>query len=426
MLWYICLFSICVLNIILLSNNFCVNAADEKVRYVLSDIDNNLTNLVNGDQNLDTKYDFINLASASYYLIDGNSFNATLWIKSFNALTSINTLNGSIIYGILIDSDPYTNTGINGVDYDLQLELNSSKKSATKELKEISVDGDTKTITFNEENYTDIVQKEKKYINLNLDLDDIQSPSAFDVLFYAMFDPLNKESNDSCNHDSCKLLDYLKWINIPPPTVNLSTNTDSMNLRQDSGEVLTIYATSKSTSNIEIIFYFYSPPKYLTIKFNDPHSNSMCSKFNYNLPNSTCLFLPKKETNFVEVTISASREADPGKLNLKLSSEISIPDEEITYFSTLYGNNTGINNKENALNVSSKVSKLPFTPVEVIIEEYDYLQTILDKYNKYLQTLSAIGVAIVGILSYFKRPWITEKFKNLKTKRKIKKSSNDQ
>ena len=48
-----------------------------------------------------------------------------------------------------------------------------------------------------------------------------------------------------------------------------------------------------------------------------------------------------------------------------------------------------------------------------------------------LQTLSvifgAIGAILTIILSYIKRPWVIKKFKNLKnkTKRPIKKSSND-
>ena len=93
----ICLFSICFVSIMLLSNNFYVNAAD--TRYVQQDNDKNLINLLNLEENHDEKYDFINLRSASYF-IGRNYLNVTLWIKSFNALTSMNSLNGSIIYGI--------------------------------------------------------------------------------------------------------------------------------------------------------------------------------------------------------------------------------------------------------------------------------------------------------------------------------------
>ena len=205
---YICLFSICFISIMLLSNNFYVNAEiSENVRYIQQDNDLNLLNLLNGKVNNDTKYDFINLRSASYYYIDKNFLNVTFWIKSFNALTSINSLKGNITYGILINSDPQSNTGIDGVDYDLQLKLDSNKKSAKKELKEISIDGDTKTIRSHKENYTEFIQNEKNYINLNLDLPDIHLPPVFKVLFYAIFDPLKDEDNDSCKSDSCKLLD---------------------------------------------------------------------------------------------------------------------------------------------------------------------------------------------------------------------------
>ena len=161
---YICLFSICFVSIMLLSHNFYVNAVD--IRYVQQDIDENLINLLNLKENRDEKYDFINLRFCVYF-IGRNYLNVTLWIKSFNALTPMNSLNGSITYGILINSDPYSNTGIDGVDYDFNLKLDINKKSAMRELKEISIEGETKTITSHEENYTKFVQNEKKYINLN-------------------------------------------------------------------------------------------------------------------------------------------------------------------------------------------------------------------------------------------------------------------
>jgi hypothetical protein len=401
----------------LLSNKFYVNAAD--IRYVQQDNDKNLINLFNLEKNNDQKYDFINLRSASYF-IGKNYLNVTLWIKSFNSLTSMNSLNGSIIYGILINSDPYSNTGIDGVDYDLQLKLDSNKKSAMRELKEISIEGETKTITFHKENYTKLIQNEKKYINLNLALRDLHSPSVFSVLFYAIFEPINAEDKDSCKQDSCKLLDYLKWINIPPPKVIISTAPDSINLRQESDELLTIFANSQSTSDTNIRFFFERPPQDLVIKFNNSTKSSEIN-----------LFLPSQQNNFVEATIKANQLTVPRKVNLKLNSEISIPDKEISYFSILYGNNTGVNKKENVLDVRNTVLKLPLILVPLDIKEYDALQTTLDKYSKVFQTLSvifgAIGAILTIILSYVKRPWVIKKFKNLKNKtnRTIKKSSND-
>ena len=64
------------------------------------------------------------------------------------------------------------------------------------------------------------------------------------------------------------------------------------------------------------------------------------------------------------------------------------------------------------------------------INQYDFLQTTLDKYSKGLQTLALIVGSIVGILSpitYLKRSWIKEELMKVKskTKKNMKKSSTD-
>jgi hypothetical protein len=403
----------------LLSNNFYVNAQIfENVRYIQQDTDLNLLNLLNAEANNDTKYDFINFRSASYYYIDKNFLNVTFWIKSFNALTSVNPLKGNITYGILINSDPQSNTGIDGVDYDLQLKLDSNKKSAKKELKEISIDGDTKTIRSHKENYTELIQKEKNYINLNLNLPDIHFPDAFKVLFYAIFDPLKDEDNDSCESDSCKLLDHLKWIDIPPPGVTIDWKPRSINLTQGSDEQLIIIADSQSTSDAQIEFYFQDPPKDITIKFNNSTN-----------PSGTKLKLPSYERGFVEAIIKTNESTNPRTLFLKLIAEISIPEKKISYFSRVYGNDIGVNDKHNEFSIKNSGLKLrDFIPME--INQYNFLETTLDKYSKRLQTLALIVGSIVAILTpltYLKRSLIKEALKKIKSNRKrnIKKSSND-
>jgi hypothetical protein len=243
-------------------------------------------------------------------------------------------------------------------------------------------------------------------------------PPVFKVLFYAIFDPLKDEDNDSCKSDSCKLLDHLKWIDIPPPGVTINTIPHSINLTQESDEVLAIFAKSQSTSDAQIDFYFQDPPKDITLKFNNSTN-----------PARAKLLLPSMERSFVEATIKTNESTKPRTLFLKLIAEISIPEKKISYFSRVYANDIGVNDKQNELSIKNSGLKLgKFISVE--INQYDFLQTTLDKYSKRLQTLALIVGSIVAILSpitYLKRSWIKEELKKVKskTKKNMRKSSND-
>lgn len=73
------------------------------------------------------------------------------------------------------------------------------------------------------------------HINLNLDLDSINSPSEYSLLFY---------SAESLKSDEVR--QFTNWVTIPPPNLQISTSPDDINIRQ--GEEQLIPARIKSTS----------------------------------------------------------------------------------------------------------------------------------------------------------------------------------
>jgi hypothetical protein len=387
----------------LLSNNLHVNGVDEGIgRYVEPDTDKNLTNLVTGEEIKNDEYDFINLESASYYHIDKDSLNVTLWTRSLNGLTSINSLNGSVIYGILINSDPNSNTGIDGVDYDFQLRLDSNKKNAVKELKEISIEGYTKTIKSNKENYTKIIQKGANYINLDLDLAAIHTPDEFKVLFYAIFDPSSEQDNNSA-----KLLDYLRWIHLPQPEIAISTDPESIELTQGNNGDLTIKAKS-NTSDAKIQFFFLNKPEDLKISFNN---------------NSNSIDLPGGGEDRVQVTINADQTTNPRKLTLKLISEILIPGQTITYFNELYTNHTTTEDKPKGYIKNTVLKKQNF--IQLQVNKYDIFDRIKDSWDKIGGPLTFIYIPLAAALPWIIKnlPRIRKNFENLKRKTKRDKKS---
>jgi len=140
--------------------------------------------------------DFINLQSASY-LVNENFLNVTFWIKSLDKLPSTNSLRGNVTYGILINSDPSSNTGKDGVDYQYEITLDKNTEKVRKEFREISNEGYTKRIKAYTDAYYKILEKGNNYITMDLDLNDILSPKVFKVLFYAIYESPNNKNNDS-------------------------------------------------------------------------------------------------------------------------------------------------------------------------------------------------------------------------------------
>ena len=160
--YYIFILLVSLIFIILLVNNKSIFAIDsEYLRGVAQDTDLNLRNLTDGKELVSNELDFINLQSASY-LVNENFLNITLWTKSLDKLLSTSSLFGNITYGALINSDPSSNTGKDGVDYQLEIKLNKNKNEVTKELNEISNEGYMKKIKTYNEDYNKIIEKRRE------------------------------------------------------------------------------------------------------------------------------------------------------------------------------------------------------------------------------------------------------------------------
>ena len=74
---------------------------------------------------------------------------------------------------------------------------------------------------------------------LPIDLENIQYPSKFRVIYYA----------ESKKDAGPLLTDFTKWINVPPPELQVATYPQSIELRQ--GETKTVELTINSTSGLE-------------------------------------------------------------------------------------------------------------------------------------------------------------------------------
>ena len=87
---------------------------------------------------------------------------------------------------------------------------------------------------------------------------------------------------------------------------------ESINLVQGNDKVVTIFANSKSISDIFIHFYIHNEPNDLEINFSN----------NY-------IVLPSMGEEFVEATLKTNQNTDRIKVTLKLISEFQFPNENI-------------------------------------------------------------------------------------------------
>lgn len=191
----------------------------------------------NSSENLKTSYTDI---LAVNYISNGETFNSTIWLRSgFNNISAFNLMDNNsqrkLTYGMLVDADSNTKTGFNGADYDLYVESLDGNLSGY--LYQLSTTGGYKLVG-SETNFTHTHGRSSMgpgYANLNLDLDSINFPSEYSILFYT-----------AESYKSNEVRQFTNWVTIPPRILQISTSPSDITIRQ--GENMLIPARIKSTS----------------------------------------------------------------------------------------------------------------------------------------------------------------------------------
>ena len=169
-------------------------------------------------------------------MYSGFSNSSSAYDEIYNASDAYSNLSSAkLSYGILIDSDANTRTGYNGADYDFYAELYEGKLNVY--LYQLSSTGGYKLVgsksnlAFSHAEFP----VGPGYVNLNLDLSSIGSPSEYNLLFY---------SAESIGSNEVR--QFTNWVTIPPPSLEISTSPSDISIRQ--GEEQMIPARIKSTS----------------------------------------------------------------------------------------------------------------------------------------------------------------------------------
>lgn len=186
----------------------------------------------NSDTNL--KSNSTNILAVNY-VSDGRILNATFWLP-------LNSLGASIYnqpykrtsYGMLIDVSVNPETGFRGADYDFYTQVVNGKWS--EYLYQLSSTGDYALVE-SRTNFTEpfggsIVGPD--YAKLSLDLDSLNYPHKYNLLFYT-----------AESYKSNEVRQFTSWVTVPPPSLQISTSPSNIVIRQ--GEEQIIPARIKST-----------------------------------------------------------------------------------------------------------------------------------------------------------------------------------
>jgi len=172
------------------------------------------------------------------YISDGKTLNATFWLASGlrNSSAAIfNQPDRRISYGMLIDADSNTKTGYNGADYDFYVESIGGKISGY--LYHLSSTGGYRLIG-SKINFSQPVADANVLpgsVNLSFDLGSVNYPSDYNLLFYT-----------AESYKSNEVRQFTSWVNIPPPTLHITTSPSNITIRQ--GEEQLVPARIKSTT----------------------------------------------------------------------------------------------------------------------------------------------------------------------------------
>jgi hypothetical protein len=295
------------------------------------------------------------------YFSDGKFLNATLWLSSpFNEHPS---LFKEVDYGMFIDSDFNSKTGFGGIDYNIEIRWNNLTNVWTEKVERWGQKDTYQKTIENITNYSGFYEKEGSYITLSANLDKILSPDRYKVLFYA----------DSRKANGDLIIDYTKYVAIPPIQLSSYTIPNSVELTQ--GETRNIVIRLNSTVGYVPVIDVKAeiPDKKIRPTFEFSNGNAISN-----------LTVPSDGNGIIRLKISADGDAPLGPSILLISANTSFPPEELL---KVYGVKPVISN-----NVNSKSTV--FMSINKAPDDLEKLSNLWDKIGGFTTFLYGILAGI--------------------------------
>jgi hypothetical protein len=319
------------------------------------------------------------------YFSDGKSLNSTFWLFfPFKDKPAKNY--AEVNYGILIDADFNNDTGVQGIDYQLEIGWHNNTQKWDKSLKEISTTGEQRTL-YVIRNYTSFFEKQKNFVQVSLDLNSVHYPTKYKVIFYAETKKAQKNGDRISISD---FSDFTRWVAIPPLELVITTSPTSLNLRP--GEDKTIEVMVNSTKG-------YEPTVFLSTSNQSISDHNVKSYFNEGFGK---LRIPTYGVATTPMTISASKDALPHQYTLFIFANSSFPSEDLIKVKPVIStSNMTLPRFESSQNIATESSMM------VTVQEP---LSGIDMISEYWNKLGAPFTFIYGIIAGIS-PWIVSKLK---------------
>ena len=270
---------------------------------VIDEEKSDLINMKTSKTGIGSKY--IDIKSVTYSS-DGQFLNATLWLSSFTHKPA----RDEVFYGVLADADLDNNTGIQGVDYKVEIAWNKTEGNWKKTFGEFSHAGNERLIE-QPFNITLSSGEKQGYIKLELDLSSMLTPEKYKLFFYAYSNPpLDPYSG---KEKGSGILDAVRWAYVPPPEFTISTEPKFIKVR--AGEEEDILVQVNSTTGLQPI---------VIVKPTISSSNISMEMIDDNLS------LPSFGIATTRMKVKPDNDADPGLHRFFINGNLSFPTAHFT------------------------------------------------------------------------------------------------
>ncbi|HKQ20606.1 MAG TPA: hypothetical protein VJS91_01075 [Nitrososphaeraceae archaeon] len=335
----------------------------------------------------DNKFPKQDISAVTYYS-DGKLLNIVLWLDSVfkepklnTSLSSLSSFGENLWHkmGYTLSFDILSANDL-GTDYYLEIAWDVVNQTWTRTLSEGASIGE-KRVLYQERNYTDFFENNRKYLSMPLNLSEVSSPDQYRIILSAW-------DNFPIRGQICSFIDLTNWIYIPPPEYVMSTKPTSTILRP--GDEANIELQIKSASKLKS-YVFLSAEK----------ADGMELTF---LPSR--IYVPPHGTTASLLHIKALQNVEIRSYTLPITAKILFPSEAKLRNSTDIVSNSLLGGTQENLDLVVEVLK-PFT-----IED-----KMSNFYNTWFTPITGMYIAISGIVAGL-LPSILKIYRNMKKKNK--------
>ena len=319
----------------------------------------------------------IDIKSVNYFS-DGTSLNATIWLADFAPIPPPD--HDNVNYGIYFDADYNKKTGVQGIDYKVEVSWDKKNQTWTRVFEEWGTIGTTAK-TLSKEPAKNFSENGSSYVTISADLTTMISPEKYKVVFYA-------EVIDSIERNTW-IVDATNWVSIPPPEFILSILPSSLNLRQ--GDRSTVEVRINSTTNTGLMVKL-SPDQ-----VSDRRNGQTDFDLEFELED---LPISPYGLAATHLHVNAFPYADVSPHTMTISANSTIPEE------TLF---TRIESEDGSTSNDSVYQRLPsYVTDESMVKQSAFLVEVdewdmNDQFNEFIDEwftpLAAVYTTISGIIS---------------------------